>query len=195
MRKAILNQLENSISVKNKILADKLVIELIEQVCIKLIEVYRNGKKTLLAGNGGSAADAQHIAGEFVSRFNFDRPALPSIALTTNSSVVTSIGNDYGYEHLFARQIEALGNEGDMFIAISTSGNSINILEALRIAHEKKIITVGLTGESGRAMEDFCDYCVRIPSNETPRIQEAHITIGHIICSIVEEALFHKDYK
>jgi D-sedoheptulose 7-phosphate isomerase len=167
---------------------------LILEVSGKAVEVYRNGNKTLIAGNGGSAADAQHIAGEFVSRFYFDRPGIPSIALTTDTSILTAIGNDYGYEKLFSRQIEANGVKGDMFIGISTSGNSKNIIEALNACKEKGIITVGLTGETGGKMATLCDYCIKVPSNETPRIQESHILIGHIICAVVEEALFGKGF-
>jgi len=194
MGKYIEGQLSESIKTKEKILHDEELINLINSVAEKCTEAYRNHNKTLLGGNGGSAADAQHIAGEFVSRFYFDRPGIPSIALTTDTSILTAIGNDYGYEQLFARQIQAQGNSGDVFFAISTSGNSKNLLEALKIAKEKGIITVGLTGETGGAMAELCDFCIKVPSKETPRIQEAHITIGHIICSIVEEKLFGKEY-
>lgn len=136
----------------------------------------------------------QHIAGEFVSRFYFDRPGLASIALTTDSSILTAIGNDYGFERLFSRQVEANGVKGDMFIGISTSGNSKNIIEALKTCKENGIVTVGLTGASGGEMAALCDYCIKVPSQETPRIQEAHILIGHIICSVVEEELFGKGF-
>lgn len=162
----------------------------IEEVCRLITEAYKNNKKTLLAGNGGSAADAQHIAAELVNRFYIDRPGLPSIALTTDSSILTSIGNDYGYEQLFARQVQALGNEGDIFIGISTSGNSPNIIKALEACKEKGIISIGLTGASGGKMAGLCDYCIKVPSDETPRMQEAHILIGHIICYIVEQEIF-----
>jgi len=186
----ISKQIKESIEVKTRLLEDKSMLELINAVAQRCTEVYNSDKKTLLAGNGGSAADAQHIAGEFVSRFYFDRPGLPSIALTTDTSILTAIGNDYGFERLFSRQIEAHGNEGDMFIAISTSGNSKNLIEALKAAKKKKLITVGLTGQTGGEMVAFCDYCIKVPSTETPRIQESHILIGHIICAIVEENLF-----
>jgi D-sedoheptulose 7-phosphate isomerase len=151
---------------------------------------FRSNNKLLLAGNGGSAADSQHIAAEFVNRFNFDRPGLPAIALTTDTSVLTSIGNDYGYESIFARQIGALGRAGDVFIGISTSGNSQNLIKAFKACREEKIITIGFTGSSGGLMKDLCDICIQIPSEETPRIQEGHILIGHIICSVVEAELF-----
>lgn len=178
---------------KKRLLEDAGLISLISEVSEKAVEVYRNGNKTLLAGNGGSAADAQHIAGEFVSRFYFDRPGIPSIALTTDTSIITAIGNDYGYEQLFfARQVQANGVKGDMFIGISTSGNSVNVVNALETCKDKGIITVGLTGQSGGKMADLCDYCIKVPSEETPRIQESHILIGHIICAVVEEAIFGK---
>jgi D-sedoheptulose 7-phosphate isomerase len=186
----IATQIKESIAVKTSLLHDYPLIDLIGKVAQKCSEVYSNKGKTLLAGNGGSAADAQHIAGEFVSRFNFDRPGIPSIALTTDTSILTAIGNDYGYDQLFARQIEAHGQKRDMFIAISTSGNSKNLIEALKVARKKDLITVGLTGQSGGIMASLCDYCIKVPSVETPRIQEAHILIGHIICSIVENNLF-----
>lgn len=132
----------------------------------------------MLAGNGGSAADAQHLAGEFVSRFYFDRPGVASIALTTDTSIPTAVGNDYGYEKVFARQIRAQAVKGDVFIGISTSGNSLNILEALKICKEKSVLSVGLTGESGGKMAELCDYCIKVPSNQMPRIQESHILKG-----------------
>jgi len=166
------------------------LLNLIADVSQVVTDAYQKGKKTLLAGNGGSAADAQHIAGEFVSRFYFDRPGLPSIALSTDTSILTAIGNDYGYEKLFSRQIQAHGNTGDVFIGISTSGNSPNILKALAECKEKGVISVGLTGASGGKMAELCDYCIKVPSPETPRIQEVHILIGHIICCIVEENIF-----
>jgi len=188
----IINQIQESIEVKFRLLHDKALIELIDTVAQKCTDVYHNGCKTLLAGNGGSAGDAQHIAGEFVSRFNFNRPGIPSLALTTDTSILTAISNDYGFDQLFARQIEAHGQKGDMFFAISTSGNSKNIIEALKVAKGKNIITVGLTGQTGGEMAKFCDFCIKVPSSETPRIQESHIMIGHIICSIVENNLFGK---
>ena len=183
-------QILESIKVKTRLMDDQGLVDLINNVAQKCTEVYKLGGKTLLAGNGGSAADAQHIAGEFVSRFYFDRPGIPSIALTTDTSVITAIGNDYGYDKVFSRQIEANGTKGDMFISISTSGNSKNIVEALKAAKKKELITVGLTGHSGGEMNELCDYCIKIPSSSVPRIQEAHILIGHIICAIVEENLF-----
>ncbi|EAI1790901.1 phosphoheptose isomerase [Campylobacter sp. BCW_6878] len=183
-----------SILVKEQILKDENLITLIKNASLEVIKAYKNGNKTLLAGNGGSAADAQHIAGEFVSRFYFDRPGIASIALTTDTSILTAIGNDYGYENLFARQVQAQGVKGDVFIGISTSGNSKNILKALELCKQKEIISIGLSGASGGAMNELCDYCIKVPSTCTPRIQEAHILIGHIICAIVEEELFGKGF-
>lgn len=185
---------QESILVKEQILKDENLITLIKNASLEVIKAYKNGNKTLLAGNGGSAADAQHIAGEFVSRFYFDRPGIASIALTTDTSVLTAIGNDYGYENLFARQVQAQGVKGDVFIGISTSGNSKNILKALELCKQKEIISIGLSGASGGAMNELCDYCIKVPSTCTPRIQEAHILIGHIICAIVEEEIFGKGF-
>ncbi|EGZ9861400.1 D-sedoheptulose 7-phosphate isomerase [Campylobacter jejuni] len=185
----------DSILIKEQILKDENLITLIKNASLEVIKAYKNGNKTLLAGNGGSAADAQHIAGEFVSRFYFDRPGIASIALTTDTSILTAIGNDYGYENLFARQVQAQGVKGDVFIGISTSGNSKNILKALEFCKQKEIISIGLSGASGGAMNELCDYCIKVPSTCTPRIQEAHILIGHIICAIVEEELFGKGFS
>ncbi|EOE4528317.1 D-sedoheptulose 7-phosphate isomerase [Campylobacter jejuni] len=185
----------DSILAKEQILKDENLITLIKNASLEVIKAYKNGNKTLLAGNGGSAADAQHIAGEFVSRFYFDRPGIASIALSTDTSILTAIGNDYGYENLFARQVQAQGVKGDVFIGISTSGNSKNILKALEFCKQKEIISIGLSGASGGAMNELCDYCIKVPSTCTPRIQEAHILIGHIICAIVEEELFGKGFS
>ncbi|PZT47483.1 MULTISPECIES: D-sedoheptulose 7-phosphate isomerase [Campylobacterales] len=185
---------KDSISVKEQILNDDNLVELIKKASLEVIKAYKNGNKTLLAGNGGSAADAQHIAGEFVSRFYFDRPGIASIALSTDTSILTAIGNDYGYENLFSRQVQAQGNKGDIFIGISTSGNSKNIIKALEVCKEKGIFSIGLSGESGGAMNELCDICIKVPSSCTPRIQESHIVIGHIICAIVEEELFGKGF-
>lgn len=160
------------------------------QVASACVATLRHGGKILFAGNGGSAADAQHLAGELVSRFNYDRPGLAAFALTTDTSVLTAIGNDYGYERLFARQIEAVGRAGDVFVAISTSGRSPNILAALDVARAKGLLTVGLTGRSGGRMAEYCDHVLRTPSDETPRIQEGHIAIGHTICWWIERQLF-----
>jgi len=153
-------------------------------------EALRRGNKLLFAGNGGSAADAQHWAGELVSRFNFDRPGLAAIALTTDTSILTAIGNDYGYDYVFARQIEALGRSGDLLFAISTSGNSKNIVRAIKAARDAGIGVIGFTGQSGGAMADLCDVCFRMPSGETPKIQEGHEFLGHLICGLIEHEMF-----
>jgi D-sedoheptulose 7-phosphate isomerase len=150
----------------------------------------RNGKKLLLAGNGGSAGDAQHLAGEMLSRLNYDRAPAAAIALTTDSSVLTAIGNDYGYERVFERQILGLGRSGDVLIAISTSGRSPNILRAIGAAREKALTVVGFTGRTGGEMAACCDLCLHAPSDSTPLIQQIHITAGHVICGLVEEWLF-----
>jgi len=190
IQQIIKKQIKDSVSVKEKILNDETMIQCIAKAAEMVLDCYQSGNKTLLAGNGGSAADAQHIAGEFVSRFYFDRPGIPSIALTTDTSILTAIGNDYGYEKLFERQVQAHGNTGDVFIGISTSGNSQNIINALIECKTKGIKTIGLTGKKSSRMDDLCDISIKVPSDETPRIQESHILIGHIICCIVEEGLF-----
>jgi len=170
--------------------ADAALQSRLEQAALASINCLRAGGKILLAGNGGSAADAQHIAGELVSRFAFDRPGLPAIALTTDTSIVTAIGNDYGYEKLFARQVQAHGQKGDVFIAYTTSGKSPNILLALREARARGLVRIGLTGNRGGTMGDLCDYLLEVPSADTPRIQEGHAVLGHILCGLVEAALF-----
>lgn len=195
MRDFILQQIKDSVEAKERILKDAALIDLIDLIAKDLIAAYRAGKKTLVAGNGGSAADAQHIAAEFVSRFYFDRPALASIALTVDTSAITAIGNDYGYEYLFSRQLEANAQQGDFYIAISTSGNSKNILKSLETAKRLGVKTIGLTGAKGGKMKEMTDYCICVPSDETPRIQESHILIGHILCAAVEKELFEKEYR
>jgi D-sedoheptulose 7-phosphate isomerase len=156
------------------------------------VEALRAGGRILFAGNGGSAADAQHLAGELVSRFNYDRPGLSGIALTTDTSALTAIGNDYGYDYLFARQVEALGRPGDVFVGISTSGNSPNVLRALDAARAGGLRTIGLCGRTGGLMKERCEVAICVPSDHTPRIQEGHIVIGHVICAIIERELFPK---
>ena len=186
----LISQIQESLNLKQTILQDKGFLDALEQACSLSLEVYRSGGKLLIGGNGGSAADAQHIAGELVSRFYFDRPALPAIALTTDTSILTAIGNDYGYENLFSRQIEGNGKKGDVFLAISTSGNSPNILKGIEIAKKMDILVIGLTGIAGGQMADLCDVCLKMPSSSTPRIQECHILMGHLICSYIEQELF-----
>ena len=186
----IQDQLQEAWDTIDLLKADKLLLNSLERICEKCINSYRNNGKILIAGNGGSAADAQHFAGELVSRFHFDRPALSAIALTTDSSILTAIGNDYGYEDVFARQIEAHGRSGDVFIAISTSGNSSNILKAIQTAKAIGLVVIGLTGRSGGKMKDMCDVCLCAPSDSTPRIQECHLFFEHTLCACIEESLF-----
>jgi len=195
MQNFIANQVKKSYETKQAIYENSELMKLIQEVSKVTAEAYKKGQKTLIAGNGGSAADAQHIAGEFVSRFYFDRPGLASIALTTDTSILTAIGNDYGYEKLFSRQVQANGVKGDIFIGISTSGKSKNILKALKECKEKGIVTIGFTGQNGGDMKELCDYCICVPSSETPRIQESHILLGHIICAVVEEEIFGKGFN
>ena len=190
MQNRIRKQIEDSVAIKQKLLNDQAVLSGIEKTSAALVRAFRDNHKVFLAGNGGSAADAQHIAAELVNRFYFDRPGLPAIALTTDTSVLTSVGNDFGFENVFSRQLKALGNEGDVFIGLSTSGNSQNIIDALNVCKEKNILTIVLTGSSGGKMKDMADICLKVPSDDTPRIQEVHILIAHIICGIVEEELF-----
>lgn len=186
----IKNQIQASIDTKQNILNDESLMQTIAAVGKECVALYKNGKKTLLAGNGGSAADAQHIAAELVGRYGFDRPSIPSIALTTDTSNLTAIGNDYGYDKVFSRQMEGMGSEGDLFIGISTSGNSVNIVNAINAAKEKGVKTVALVGRDGGEMARLADYAIIVPSNDTPRIQESHILIGHMICDIIEKELF-----
>ncbi len=177
----LLKVINNDLNLKSKICD-------ISDIIVKTIE---EEKKVLFFGNGGSAADSQHMAGEFISRFMMNRKSIPGIALTTDSSVMTSIANDYGFQDLFSRQIEGLGNEGDIAYAFSTSGKSPNVLKGLKIAKEKGLITIGMTGSNGYEMNNLCDYLIEIPSGIVPRIQEGHLLVGHLICQIVEEKLFN----
>lgn len=170
--------------------ADAVLCEAAAAAAGACVAALRAGGKLLLCGNGGSAAEAQHWAAELVSRFNYDRPGLAAIALTTDGSILTGIGNDYGYARIFARQVEALGRAGDMLLALSTSGRSPNVLEALRAARARGMGTIGFTGEAGEAMAELCDICIRVPSASTPRIQEGHAVLGHALCAAVEAALF-----
>jgi D-sedoheptulose 7-phosphate isomerase len=163
---------------------------LIYAIADVITQAFRNGAKLLIAGNGGSAADAQHIAGEFLSRLNFDRPSLPAIALTTDTSVLTAIGNDYGFDQVFERQVRGLGRPGDVFLAISTSGRSPNVLAALKAAREIGMTTIGFTGDGPRDMSAYCDHCLAAPSGEGPFVQQIHIVAAHAICNLVERDLF-----
>jgi D-sedoheptulose 7-phosphate isomerase len=187
--------IEASIASKQSLLSNTELLSTLAQVSQILLRAFKGGNKALLFGNGGSAADAQHIAAEFVGRFAFDRPALPAMALSVNSSCVTAIGNDYGFDRVFSRQVEALGRPGDVAIGISTSGTSPNVVTALSMARKMKLHTVGLTGHSGGTMRNSADYCVCVPAKETPRIQECHILIGHIISELVEREMFDEQSR
>ncbi len=182
--------ISKSINVKTQILNDTNIKNQITEVSQKIVAAFKNGNKILIAGNGGSAADSQHFAAELVSKFFFDRPGLPAIALTTDTSILTAIGNDYGYENSFSRQIQAIGKKGDIFLGISTSGNSKNIVKAVNMANELGIDTVGLVGSQKCVMDDICKTILKVPSNSTPNIQEAQLMIEHMICAIVEDKIF-----
>lgn len=182
--------IKENIEIKNKILEDKNFLLTIEKIAKEMIEVFRNGKKVLFCGNGGSAADAQHIAAELSGKFYLDREPLSAEALHTNTSFLTAVANDLSYDEVFARAVKANGREGDILIAISTSGNSRNVIKAIKAANKRKMITVGFTGKKGGKMNGLCKYLIKVPSDDTPRIQEAHILIGHIICEIVEKRIF-----
>jgi len=190
MKTSIRNQLAETRAIYEAMEQDTAIHAAVEAASEACLKALRNGNKILLAGNGGSAADAQHVAGEYVSRFAFDRPGLPAIALTTDSSVLTAIGNDYGYEQVFSRQVQALGRPGDVFIGISTSGKSPNILKALEEAGKRGVVRIGMSGNKRGPMAELCEVLIEVPSSYTPRIQEGHIALSHIICGVVEEAYF-----
>ena len=184
--------IHESIAVKERLLASAEIISMVAMAGEVLVAALTRGNKALLFGNGGSAADAHHIAAEFVGRFAFDRPALPALALSENSSSLTAIGNDYGFDVVFSRQIEALGRPGDVAIGISTSGNSRNVLKAMSAAKKIGMRTIALTGYPGGELKMAADHCICVPSNETPRIQECHILIGHILSDLVERTIFNE---
>lgn len=192
MKEQIIKEILESKAVIDAMLEDEQLMHQIEKIAFECIQCINRGGKILLAGNGGSAADAQHIAAEFVSRFAFDRLGLPAIALTTDTSILTAIGNDYGYENLFSRQIQAIGQKGDVFIGYSTSGKSPNIIKALNEARNTGLITVGLTGSNTGEMSNLSDHLLEIPSKSTPKIQEGHLIVGHLICGLVENSIFKK---
>jgi D-sedoheptulose 7-phosphate isomerase len=194
MQKVIRESIETTRNLMDQVLGDASLLAAAEAAGVACVAVLKAKKKILLAGNGGSAADSQHIAAELVSRLNYDRPGLAAVALTTDTSALTAIGNDYGYERVFARQLEAIGQAGDVLIALSTSGNSSNILAAIEAARKAGIKTIGLTGKSGGKMGPLCDITLKIPSACTPNIQECHIMFGHIICQIIEDTIFGKEY-
>lgn len=192
MEEYIKSHIISHIETAEKLLSDRSVFDSVEKAATSIIKAFSSHSKLLLAGNGGSAADSQHIAAEFVNRFYIDREGLPALALTTDTSILTAVGNDYSFDRVFSRQLASLGKEGDVFWALSTSGNSVNILEALAECRKKGIISLGFTGARGGRMEGSCDILIKVPSDETPRIQEMHILLAHVICAIVEKELFKK---
>ena len=185
----IKTQMAESARVKQRMLEDDTLVGKIEDIAGLIVDAYRSGNKTMWAGNGGSAADAQHMAGELVNKFTFDRPALSALSLSTDTSIITAVGNDYGFDRLFARQIEAQGRPGDVFIGISTSGCSKNLVEAIQACQAKGIISVAIVGADPCPMDGY-DHVIHVPSKSTPRIQECQTLIGHVICYLVEQVLF-----
>ena len=189
MREYIKDYIVESIKAKEEVLASEKILEAVEKAALMIIDAYKSSNKVLIAGNGGSAADAQHIAAELVSKFFKDRPALNAIALTTNTSILTAVGNDYSHDHIFERQIQAYGQKGDIYIAISTSGKSKNIIKSIKEAKKMGLKVVGLTGIKKSKIDELCDCIIKIPSEKTPIIQEAHIMTGHVISALVESSL------
>jgi D-sedoheptulose 7-phosphate isomerase len=187
----IKNIIKASIEVKQQVLQNEELIQTIADVTDQIVEALQKGNRIYFCGNGGSAADAQHLAAEFSGRFYTDRKALPAEALHCNTSYLTAVANDYSYDVVYARLIEGIGNAGDVLVGLSTSGNSANIVKAFDVARQQGIVTVGFTGVTGGAMKESSDYLINVPSKDTPRIQESHIMIGHIICQMVEEKIFH----
>ena len=190
MKEQIADIIKSSIDTKQQLLESDLLLQTINSCVHKIVMAFKNGNKVLFCGNGGSAADAQHLAAEFSGRFYIDRKALPAEALHCNTSYLTAVGNDYSYDVIYSRLIDGIGQHGDILIGLSTSGNSKNIIKAFETAKEKEIITVGFTGDSGGKMKLLSNYLLNVPSSDTPRIQESHIMIGHIICQLVEERYF-----
>lgn len=190
MKNRITKCIEGSIKVKELILTNNEIINNIEIAVAKSVEAFRNNRKMLLCGNGGSAADAQHIAAELSGRFYKDRKPLSAEALHVNTSFLTAVANDYGYDNVYSRMVEAIGCDGDILIAISTSGDSANVINAIKKSQELEMLTIGFTGADAGAMHNLCDVIIKIPSNDIPRIQESHILIGHIMCQLIEEELF-----
>lgn len=193
MKEKILKAFEESISVKEKFVKDN--IDAIVEVSKVIADTFNDGKKLILFGNGGSATDASHIAAEFVNRFKKERPSLPAIALNTDMAIITAIANDYDYSDIFAKQLKAIGSEGDIVLAISTSGSAANVLKAMDVARKKKLKTIAFTGAKGEKFASKATYAFIVPSDNTPRIQETHITLGHVLCQMVEEILFEAPRK
>lgn len=192
MQQQISKIIRSSIETKERLLADAALLTTIETITSLIAKAFNNGNKVLFCGNGGSAADAQHLAAEFSGRFYTDRDPLPSEALHCNTSYLTAVGNDYGFDVVYSRIVKGMGKPGDILVGLSTSGNSVNIIKAVEQAKEIGMITVCFTGESGGKLKTICDHLINVPSNDTPRIQESHITVGHIVCQLVEEQLFKK---
>jgi D-sedoheptulose 7-phosphate isomerase len=190
MKLKIHSAIDESINVKKRILDNPLLLDGLEKSVNAIVSTYLKKGKVLLCGNGGSAADAQHLAAELSGRFYFDRPALFAEALHVNSSFVTAVSNDFGYDAVYARMVDAAGREGDILLAFSTSGTSKGIINAIQAAREKKMFIIGFTGATGGAMKDICDILLNVPSTDTPRIQESHILLGHVICEHVERICF-----
>ncbi|UAY53641.1 D-sedoheptulose 7-phosphate isomerase [Ferruginibacter albus] len=190
MSDKIKNIISESISVKTKLLNDEMIINTLIRSIDIIVTAFKNGNKVLFCGNGGSAADAQHLAAEFSGRFYTDRDALPAEALHCNTSYITAVANDYSYDVIYSRIVKGTGNKGDVLVGLSTSGNSKNIINAFEVAKEKGITTIAFTGATGGKMKDLSDYLFNVPSTDTPRIQESHIMLGHIICQLVEEKYF-----
>lgn len=190
MEKYIIAEFAKTRDLFEKILNDTSLHKAIINAAKICIDALANGKKIMFCGNGGSAADSQHLAAELVSKLSYDRPALSAIALTVDTSALTAIGNDYGYLYSFSRQVDAIGNEGDILFGSSTSGRSKNIIQAFKSAKEKKIITIGLLGQDGRDIGEISDFQINVPSGETPKIQEGHISVGHIVCALIEDHFF-----
>lgn len=190
MQSQIQDILKASIATKQQLLEDEKLLKMIATVAEAIIVCYKHDGKVLFCGNGGSAADAQHLAAEFSGRFYTDREPLDAEALHVNTSYLTAVANDYSYNEVYARIVKAKGRKGDILVGLSTSGNSANIIEAFKVAKERGLIIVGFTGATGGKMASYCDYLINIPSTDTPRIQESHITVGHIICQLVEERFF-----
>ncbi len=190
MQEHIRKVFQNSIDLKQAMLADAAVIALVEQLTTLCVNCFQQDGKLLFCGNGGSAADAQHLAAEFSGRFYFDRPPLYAEALHVNTSYLTAVGNDYGYDETYARMVKAMGRKGDVLFAMSTSGNSPNILRAVAVAKEQGMTIVGFTGQTGGKLAGYCDHLLAVPSEDTPRIQECHMLVGHLVCELVEGGLF-----
>ena len=192
MKEQIKNLIQASIDVKLQVLADHELQKTVGECVLLLVEAFKNGNKVLFCGNGGSAADAQHLAAEFSGRFYTDREALPAEALHVNTSYLTAVANDYSFDIVYSRMVTGIGKKGDVLVGLSTSGNSVNVIKAFEAARQKGMSTIGFTGNTGGNMKAHCDYLINIPSADTPRIQESHILIGHIICQLVEEQYFKK---